>query len=385
MWLIKILIASILLFSAPVLAAEDYSHLKNFDYYILVDADSKEILLSENADLRMAPSSMTKMMTAYVVFDQITKGKIGFDNQCLIGKDAWRKYGSTMFLNYGDIVTIDELVKGLLVSSGNDAAIALAESSAGGIDIFIDLMNLKAKELGLTGSHFKNPHGLNEDGHYMTLRDLATLTMRLYQDFPQYARYLGISEFTYHNIRQKNRHPLMRENYEGVIGGKTGHTTQGGYGVAAIAERNGRKLIAVINKSKSSKERSEIITELLDYGFNNYKKLTFFSKNQKVTSLDVWLGKKTSVDVITNQQIALNLPIEKALNSLQVSVEYEGPLYTPLNQGDKVAELVIKVGNYQTFKYPLFAKESVKKASYFTRVQRILRYKLKNFFNNFAK
>ncbi len=334
--------------------------------------------------MRIAPSSMTKLMTAYVVFDQIKKGRISFDNQCLIGKDAWRKSGSSMFLNYGDVVSIEDLVKGLLVVSGNDAAIALSETTAGGYDNFVVLMNIKAKELGLKNSHFRNPHGLNEDGHYMTLRDLATLAISLYRDFPQYSHYFGISEFTYHNIKQRNRNPLIKENYDGIVGGKTGYTNDGGYGVIGIVKRDHRRLIAVVNKAKTPKQRTAIITDLLDYGFEDYKKLMLFEKDQEIASLQTWLGKKAQVAVATNQEIAINIPREKALEEVKVSVKYRGPIYAPIARGSKVATLVIEVKGYKTFEYSLFAKEKIDKVGILRKINQVLRYKIRSFFNKIS-
>jgi D-alanyl-D-alanine carboxypeptidase (penicillin-binding protein 5/6) len=348
-------------------------------FYFLIDADTKEVLLAKNPDVRIPPSSMTKMMTAYVVFDQISKGRITLSNQCLIGKDAWRKSGSSMFLNYGDVVTVEELIKGLLAVSGNDAAIALAESTSGGMNNFVALMNEKAKELGLTNSHFKNPHGLYEEDHYMSVRDIATLAIRICQDFPQYSKYLGIPEFTYRNITQKNRNPLIKENYEGVIGGKTGHTNEGGYGVIGIVKRDNRRLIAVINKVKTPTQRAKAITKIFDYGFLAYKKLVIFQKNQTVINLKTWLGDKIKIDAITNQEIALNIPRDKALSAVKVKVQYLEPLYTPIAEGTKIANLIVEIDGYKTLEYPLFAKEKIGKAGYFNRIIQVLRYKISNF------
>lgn len=355
--------------------------IQDAQFYFLVDADTKEILLSKNADVRIAPSSMTKLMTAYVVFDQVKKGKISLTNQCLIGKDAWRKSGSSMFLNYGDVVTIDDLVKGLLAVSGNDAAIALAESVGSGMDNFVALMNLKAREIGLKNSHFKNPHGLNEEGHYMSLRDLATLATHIYEEFPQYASYFSIPEFTYHNIKQQNRNPLIREHYDGTVGGKTGYTNDGGYGVIGIVKRDHRRLIAVVNKAKTPKQRMHILTSLLDYGFNNYKKLIIFESGQQVSQLAVWLGTKSKVNVATNQRIAFNMPRETPLSQVRVSVKYMGPLYAPVTKNAKVATLVIEVKGYKTFEYSLYARERVEKVGDLRKIKRVLEYKFHNFFN----
>lgn len=345
-------------------------------FYFLIDADTKEILLSRNADIRIPPSSMTKLMTAYVVFNQVKKGRVSLSNQCLIGKDAWRKSGSSMFLNYGDVVSIEDLVKGLLAVSGNDAAIALSQTTADSTEKFVALMNAQAKELGLTNSHFRNPHGLHEEGHYMSLRDLATLATRLYQDFPQYSHYFGISEFTYRNITQKNRNPLIKKNYDGVVGGKTGHTDSGGYGVIGIVKRDHRRLIAVVNKAKTSRQRAEAITELFDYGFENYKKLTLFEKGQRVASVKTWLGEDSEVGVVTDHEVAFNVPRNMQIDAVNVRVKYKGPVYTPIKEGANIAKLVVEVKGYKTLEYPLFAEESVDKAGYFQRINEILFHKI---------
>ncbi len=355
------------------------TELQESNFYFLIDADTKEILLSKNGDERMAPSSMTKLMTAYVVFDLIAKGRINFDSQCLIGKDAWRKYGSSMFLNYGDVVSIEDLVKGLLVASGNDAAIALAETTAGGFESFVDLMNIKAKEFGMKNSHFKNPHGLNEDGHYMSSRDLATLAIRLYKDFPEHMHYIGMPEFTYRHIKQANRNPLIKGNYDGVVGGKTGHTTQGGFGLVGIVRRDHRFLIAVVNKAKNPKQRATLATALLDYGFENYKKIVLFESGHRIANLKTWLGRSPTIGVATNQQVAFNIPRSKPTNAIKVSIKYEEPLYTPIVKGAKVGTLIVKIDGYKDFEYSLFANETVEKVGYIRRIKRILRYKLAHF------
>lgn len=383
---IKILVAIIFFVAIQLTlnkaqATDIPDHISDLQFYFLIDADSGEVLLSKNADKPIPPSSMTKLMTAYVVFDQIKKGAINLDNKCLIGKDAWRKSGSSMFLNYGDVVTIEKLLKGLLASSGNDAAIALAESVGGGFDKFIDLMNLRALELGLSNSHFKNPHGLHEKGHYMSLRDLTTLVTKIYQNFPEYSKYLGIKKFTYQKITQRNRNPLIKNKYDGVIGGKTGHTTKGGYGVIGVVKRDHRRLIGVINKVKSSKKRASAIEELFDYGFDRYKKVVLFNKGQTVADLQVWLGRNSQVKVAVNSDISLNIPRDESINSINVWVKYLGPIHAPISKNTKVADLIVEVDGDKVLKYPLFTKENVNKAGYFKRINQILRYKLSHFYN----
>jgi len=360
------------------------AELAGVQFYFLIDADTKEILLSKNPDVRIAPSSMTKIMTAFVVFDQIKKGRITFENQCLIGKDAWRKSGSSMFLNYGDVVSIEDLVRGLLAVSGNDAAVALAESTAGGFSNFVDLMNSKARELGLKNSHFRNPHGLNEEGHFMSVRDLATLAIALQDQFPQYSHYFGITEFTYRNITQHSRNPLIKGNYDGVVGGKTGHTNEGGYGVIGMVKRDNRRLIGVVNKARTPKQRSAAIIKMFDYGFDNYKKITLFEKGQNVASLKTWLGSKSKVKVMTSNEVSFNLPREKAVDAIKVSVKYKGPLYAPISKGSQVAKLLVEIPGYKSFEYPLIAEEKIDKAGYFERIRQILRYKIANFLNKIS-
>lgn len=362
------------------------------DYYLLYDPDLDEIIVGKNYDIRIAPSSMTKLMTAYVVFYQLAQGKIDLNNYCLVGKDAWNKYGSTMFLNYGDVVSISDLLKGLLVMSGNDAAIALAQvSTKGGYDSFIKMMNKAAQKLGMKNSNFKNPHGLNEDGHYSSLYDLAILIENIYNQFPQYSHFLELQDFEYNGIKQKNRNPLIKNNYDGILGGKTGYTNDGGYGVAAIVKRNYRRLIAVVNKAKTPAERSEQVTKLLDYGFAKYKKIIFFKAGDIVANLETWLGKSDFVAAIVKEDIIMNLPYEIQSDEINVELDYFNPIYTPIIAGDKIGRLTISFAD-KKFQFPVYAKDDVMKVEFRDKVKLILKHiavkysdlnllNMKNFFN----
>lgn len=344
------------------------------EYYFLMDADTKEVLLSKNAEERLPPSSMTKLMTAYVVFDQIKKGNIRLDNICAIGKDAWRKSGSSMFLNYGDRVSIDELLQGLLAVSANDAAVALANSIAGSISNFADLMNITAARLKMRNSHFKNPHGLYEDGHYASIHDLATLVSRLYEDFPEFAHYLEIHEFTYRNITQKNRNPLIRSSYDGIVGGKTGHTNQGGYGVVVTVKRNNRRLVAVVNKANNPSQRSRIITSLVDFGFNNYKKISLFSRGDEVINLKTWLGDKSEVAAIVDSPVEFNIPSYKSIKNISAKVTYNTPIPAPIAKGDKIATLVVEAPGINKIEIDLLAKEKVNQVGFIRKLKTFLLY-----------
>lgn len=384
--LLKLLLATLLTlsFSSKSFAQDNnqyYSELAKANYLFLMDQDTGEILLEKNADKMVAPSSMTKLMTAYVIFNQLKQGNLHLTNQCVIGKTAWKKSGSKMFLNYGDVVSIDKLITGLLVDSGNDAAVALAEATSGSVENFANLMNETAKKLGLKNSHFENPHGLNQDNHYMSLRDLATVARRITADFPQYLHYFSTTEFTYQNITQHNRNPLIKKKYEGVTGMKTGHTNDGGYGVVGTATRGSRRLIAVVNEAKTPKQREELITQLLDFGFNNYKKITIFSKNQQITEIKTWLGDKDTVAAVSTQDIALTLTQGQPLDKIKVRVKYKGPLYTPIAKGKKIGTVMVEFSGKKVRELPIFAKEDIDKASYLKRIWLVAEYKCRQFIN----
>ena len=190
-----------------------------------------------------------------------------------------------------------------------------------------------------------------------------------------------MSEFTYGNITQRNRNPLIRMNYDGAIGGKTGHTNEGGYGVVGVVKRDYRRLVGVVNKAKTPRQRSEIITALFDYGFQNYKKLTLFEKDKPVAELATWLGKRSKISVAPNQPIAINIPRDKMLDDVKVSVKYKGPIYAPIGKGAKLASLVIEVKNYKTFEYSLFSKEKIDKVSGLRKINWVLRHKIKTVTN----
>jgi len=362
----------------------NYPNLIAANYVFLIDQDSKEVILERNADVMIAPSSMTKLMTAYVVFDQLKQGDIALNSRCLVGKEAWRKSGSTMFLNYGDVVTVGQLLAGLLVVSGNDAAIALAEVFSGDYESFANLMNQTAKKIGLKNSNFKNPHGLNEEGHYTTLRDLAILSIRIADDFPEYMHYFSTPKFTYRKITQANRNPLLVKGYKGITGMKTGYTSKGGYGMVASVNRDGRRLIAIINGAKTSKQREGIVTDILDYGFDNYKKIILFNKNHTISKTKVWFGNKDQLEVISDQDIFITLPKNKSINDLKIEIKYKEELiYAPVNKEKEIAILTVKFAGKIIRESSLFAKENIDKASSFVKIWEMAKYKGYKFFTEF--
>ena len=257
----------------------------------------------------------------------------------------------------------------------------MADIISGNVNGFVQLMNETATKIGLKNSHFKNPHGLNQDGHYMSLRDLSIVATRIAKDFPQYLHYFSETDFTYQNITQLNRNPLIKNGYEGATGMKTGHTNDGGYGVVGTATRGNRRLIAITNKAKTPAIRSEIIVELMNYGFNNYRKITFFPKNQTIVQAKTWLGSKNNVDLVSDRDLSINIANNVKLNRVKVKAKYMGPIYTPITKNEKLGDLTVEIDGKEIQTIPLFAKESIDKASYFARIYKVAKYQFKQLLN----
>jgi len=357
--------------------ANKYSFLKNSEYFLLADRDSGEILVSKNKDIKIEPSSMTKLMTAYVIFDQLKKGNINLDEECQIGMAAWRKRGSTMFLNIGDIVTIEKLIHGLIIVSGNDASIALARATSKTEEEFVELMNRTAQKIGMSNSSFRNPHGLNEEDHFTTLNDLFILTKRIWLDFPEFMPIFSKKNYNYGNIKQQNRNPLIINDYEGAIGMKTGYTDGGGYGVFCASARGNRRLIAITNGNETSRKRSEVITNILDYGFNRFKKITIFNKNDVVTKINVWLGDKRKVKLVTKDEISITMPKYHEIDDIEILVKHQKPINPIIVKGEKLGELIVKFADSEVSRASLFAGEDIKEAGYFSKLMQILSYRIK--------
>ncbi|AZL16303.1 D-alanyl-D-alanine carboxypeptidase family protein [Rickettsiales endosymbiont of Stachyamoeba lipophora] len=276
-------------------------------HVVLQDYDTGHVLFEKEADLPMTPSSMSKLMTIYVAFEQIKNGNFNLDHKFLISEKAWRMQGSKMFLPLNDQATMEDLLKGVIVQSGNDASVALAEGIAGSEEVFVDLMNQKAKELGLTNSVFKNSTGWPEEGHIMSAKDLAILSKRVIDDFPEFYQYFGIKEFTFNGIKQQNRNSLLDMSI-GVDGLKTGHTEIAGYGVALSAKQNNRRLILVVNGLDTFKDRTNEAYKLLQYGFLNYENVEMFKKHQEVAKIKIEGGAEEQVPVTVAKDVIFTVP-----------------------------------------------------------------------------
>ena len=314
---------------------------KAISAYVL-DVDSNTVLLDKNSDIRQGPASMSKLMITYMTFERLKDGTLDLNQEFLVSKKAWKFGGSKMFVNVGDNVSVDDLLKGIIVQSGNDACIVLAEGISGSEENMVDEMNLKAKELGLNNSNFTNVTGWPNKDHYMSLRDIGTLSNLIIKNFPEYYYYFSLDEFTYNDIQQFNRNKLI--NFDGYDGLKTGRTSQSGYGIVASSKRDDRRIISVVNGLDSNKERINEIKKLVNWSFRDFKNFHLYNAGDTIDHAKVWLGKESFVPLILNQD--LNITVNKKdINKLKITLSYQTPIIAPIKEGDKIAELIISNGN----------------------------------------
>lgn len=327
---------------------------------ILLDGKTGTVLFEKNADQRMYPASMTKVLTAYLVFDQLKKGRIKLDDTFTVSEHAWRQGGSRTFLDLGSKVKIEDLVQGMIVQSGNDASVALAEGLAGTEAAFADAMTRKGQELGMTNTTFYNVTGWPHPEHMTTVRDMATLAVRMIQDFPEYYSFYSKREFTYNGIRQIIRNPLIQEGFPGADGLKTGYTEQAGYCLTGSAERNGLRLVMVIGGLKTPKERADEAKKILEWGFREYRSYTLFKPEETTATAKVWLGVRNEVALGTKEPIVLTMPASDT-SKVKVKVMYNEPLTAPVLKGTEVGKAIIEnVGpDNKTIELPLYTREDV--------------------------
>ncbi len=341
-------------------------------FAIVKDMTTGEVLYDKNAEQQMVPSSMTKLMTAHVMFDMIRAGKIKPTDMFKVSEKAWRIQGSKMFVELGNTISVDDLLHGIIIQSGNDACIVAAEGIAGSEESFAVLMNQAAKRLGMTGTQFKNASGWPEEGHYTTAHDLAILAENTIRDYPEFYPYYAKLNFTYHGITQGNRNLLLYKNI-GVDGLKTGHTEEAGYGITVSGKRGNRRLVVVVNGLKSEQERAAEAAKLLEYGFTSFENYKLFSKDVAMGEADVWYGKKPSVALVAKDEIVATLPragAEELVKQAKAVVRYQSPLKAPIKAGDQVAEFELQMPNQQPRKLPLYAAESVDSLGFFERIIR---------------
>jgi serine-type D-Ala-D-Ala carboxypeptidase (penicillin-binding protein 5/6) len=330
------------------------------------------ILFEFNADELMPPSSMTKIMTAYLVFEKLVNGEISLDDEFPVSKLAWRKGGSKMFVEVGSHVRVEDLLRGIIVQSGNDACIVVAEALSGNEGVFAAEMTRKAKELGATNTTFKNSTGWPDPLHLTTAKDLAIIAQRLMDKFPDlYKNYFSDPEFKYNNILQKNRNPLLGK-FPGADGLKTGSTDAGGHGMVASAVQNGQRLTLVINGLKSAADRAFEAEMILNWGFRNFITPTLFKKGEEVVKANVWLGNKPQVGLVVDKDLMVTMP-RSALKHMKVEAIFDEPIDVS-RIGQIVGKIVVNIPDRQPMEVPLRAMGDVQSANFFSRLKAAVYY-----------
>ena len=339
---------------------------------ILIDATTGTILFSKNPDERMAPSSMSKIMTIYKLFERLKDGELSLTDKFSVSEKAWRKQGSKMFVAVNSRVTIEDLIRGIIVQSGNDATIVVAEGLSGSEGAFADEMNETAKQLNMTNSNFINASGWPDPDHETTARDLAKLTVATVKNFPDLYRYYGEKTFTYNGIKQGNRNPAIYRNI-GADGLKTGHTEVGGYGLTVSAIRKNRRLILVINGLPTKKSRAVESERILDWGFREFNNYALFKAGETVTEVQIWMGEHGSVPLLIERDLIITLS-RKVRRGMKVKVAMETPVPAPVKKGDVLATLKVELPGRPTMKIPLVSGADIGQLGVYSRLSAAVKY-----------
>jgi len=336
--------------------------------YLLIDATNGEVLVEYNADEPLPPASLTKMMTAYIAEREIAEGRASFDDKVPVSVKAWKTGGSRMFIREGTEVRLEDLLRGIIIQSGNDASVAVAEYIAGSEDVFADVMNQTAAGMGMVNSQFKNSTGLPQEGHYTTAKDLGILAARTIKDFPDTYTIYKEKNFTYNGIKQANRNNLLFRD-PSVDGLKTGHTEEAGYCLVASAERDGYRLISVVMGAKTEKAREQETTKLLQYGFRYFRGQTVFEADQPLpeSSRKVWFGDAETVELAPTESLYVTLPLGRE-SSIQATLDAPDALDAPLAAGTVVGTVKIMLGERVLAESPVAVAQAVPEGGVFKRL-----------------
>ena len=351
------------------------------EYVFVTDFSSGRVLMEKQHDLPMKPASMAKIMTTYIVFDRIAEGSLALSDQFVVSEKAWKMGGSRSFLQAGRSYSLDELLHGVIVQSGNDAAVVIAEGISGSEENFVAEMNMTAKKLGMTKTRFTNATGWPHPDLTTTAEDLGILATAMIRNFPAetypdlYPIY-GKKTYTLNKIKQGNRNPLLYGKSaanNGVDGLKTGYTSESGYGLVASAERDGQRVIMVLNGMKSKKERSSESRRLMDFIFREYRNYNFFTAGEVIDQAEVWLGEARHVSLVLEDGFSKVLSRSERAKT-ELSVNWSGPVPAPITKGQKIGELVIKTEGKTTDTVPLLAAEDVRQLGMLDRIGEALKY-----------
>ncbi len=333
--------------------------------YILMDFNSKTVMVESNPDMHVEPATITKVMTSYVVFTELAAGNITLQEPVTVSETAWRTGGSRMFIEPGMDVTVEQLIKGMVIQSGNDASVALAEHLAGTEAAFADLMNHYAEQMGMTNSHFVNATGLPHEDHYTSARDVALLSIVLIEEFPGYYRWYSEKEYNFNNIRQHNRNNLLWRD-PAVDGLKTGHTEAAGYCLAASAKRDGMRLISVVLGSGSESSRVSESQSLLNYGFRFFETVQLYKAGQELAQGRVWKGQQEQISLGIRDELFVTIPRGR-YEELDAQVEMRPQLIAPISEGEEVGQISIRLEGEEVAGRGLVALDAVEEAGFFGR------------------
>ena len=339
---------------------------------ILIDAQTNAVLFEKNADQRMAPSSMSKMMTIYQVFEALKDGSLSLSDKFLVSEKAWRKGGSKMYVSVNSRVKVEELIRGVIVQSGNDASIVLAEGLSGSEAAFSMELNEAAKNLGMSNSNFTNASGWPDTEHYSSARDLAKLALATINNYPEYYKYYAEKKFSYAGIDQYNRNPTLYRGL-GADGLKTGRTQSAGYGLTASTIRKDRRLILVVNGLPSKKARANESARILDWGYRIFDNYKLFEAGETVTDASVWMGDMGKVPLLIMQDLIITLP-RKFRKKMKVIAAFNQPIQAPIKKGDKLGTLKIEASGQTKLEVPLYSGADVSRLGLILRLSTAIKY-----------
>ncbi len=339
----------------------------------VMDHDTQTTLLDRNGTEPMPPSSMTKLMTIYIVYQHIKNGRLRLDQELPVSERAWRMGGSKMFVEVGTSVSVDDLIRGVIVQSGNDASVVLAEAIAGSEEGFVDIMNKEAERLGLTKTSFRNCTGWPADGHQMSCRDIAVLARHIIADFPDFLHYEREKSFKYNGINQRNRNPLVQKGM--ADGMKTGHTDAGGFGLCATAERDGRRTIMVLNGMPSSAVRASESERILNWSFREFQTVTLIRADEPLGHAEVWLGAEPTAPLVTRKDVVLPLP--RAWRDLtRVALSYDAPIAAPVMAGQPAGRVTISTKGMNAVSLDVVAGTNIDRLDLPQRVWALITYQV---------
>jgi len=341
-------------------------------YAILIDYQTGRILLDKNADVSIPPASMSKLMTVYMLMEQLEAGNLKLEDTFPVSAKAWKKGGSKMFVRVNTKVAVRDLMRGIIVQSGNDASIVVAESLGGSEEAFARRMTDRAREIGLKNSSFANATGWPDPGQRMSVHDIARLSSLTIRNFPQYYPIYSEKSFTYNKIKQGNRNPLLYR-VKGTDGLKTGHTEEAGYGLAASAEREGRRLVLVVAGLDSKRQRADESERLMTWGFREFRNLTLFKAGEEVEKAPVWLGADQRLPLVVQKDVTL--PVQRSKRDrMKVEVVFEGPIPAPIKKGTPLARLIIRLPDEPPMRVPLVAGNDVEALGPFGKILAVVEH-----------